>query len=96
MARQRRQKRRRDAAVEAMRRTFDAVPFDGRVAIGEGERDEAPMLFIGEELEVRLVSKVFHASTSPSILLNAPTIVLMTNPTPLLSCGCLEELAPRT
>ena len=39
-----------DAAVEAMRRTFDAVPFDGRVAIGEGERDEAPMLFIGEQL----------------------------------------------
>ena len=36
------------AAVEAMRRTFDKVPFDGRVAIGEGERDEAPMLFIGE------------------------------------------------
>ena len=39
-----------DAAVEAMRRTFDHVPFDGRVAIGEGERDEAPMLYIGEEL----------------------------------------------
>ena len=39
-----------DAAVEAMRQTFDAVPFDGRVAIGEGERDEAPMLYIGEEL----------------------------------------------
>ena len=39
-----------DAAVEAMRRTFDSVPFDGRVAIGEGERDEAPMLYIGEEL----------------------------------------------
>ena len=39
-----------DAAVEAMRRTFDKVPFDGRVAIGEGERDDAPMLFIGEEL----------------------------------------------
>ncbi len=38
------------AAVEAMRQTFDTVPFDGRVAIGEGERDEAPMLFIGEEL----------------------------------------------
>ena len=33
-----------------MRRTFDKVPFDGRVAIGEGERDDAPMLFIGEEL----------------------------------------------
>ena len=39
-----------DAAVEAMRRTFDHVPFDGRVAIGEGERDEAPMLYIGEPL----------------------------------------------
>ena len=38
------------AAVEAMRKTFDKVPFDGRVAIGEGERDEAPMLFIGEKL----------------------------------------------
>ena len=38
------------AAVEAMRKTFDKVPFDGRVAIGEGERDEAPMLFIGETL----------------------------------------------
>ena len=38
------------AAVEAMRMTFDAVPFDGRVAIGEGERDEAPMLYIGEKL----------------------------------------------
>lgn len=39
-----------DAAVQAMRRTFDPIPFDGRVAIGEGERDDAPMLFIGEEL----------------------------------------------
>lgn len=38
------------AAVEAMRLTFNEVPFDGRVAIGEGERDEAPMLFIGEPL----------------------------------------------
>ena len=39
-----------EAAVEAMRATFDNVPFDGRVAIGEGERDEAPMLWIGEPL----------------------------------------------
>ena len=38
------------AAVEAMRITFDNVPFDGRVAIGEGERDNAPMLYIGERL----------------------------------------------
>ena len=38
------------AAVEAMRAIFDEVPFDGRVAIGEGERDDAPMLWIGEPL----------------------------------------------
>jgi fructose-1,6-bisphosphatase class II len=36
------------AAVEAMRRALDAIPFYGRIVIGEGERDEAPMLFIGE------------------------------------------------
>ena len=35
-------------AVEAMRETLDRVPIDGRVVIGEGERDEAPMLYIGE------------------------------------------------
>ena len=33
-----------------MRAVFDTVPFDGRVAIGEGERDEAPMLYIGEKV----------------------------------------------
>ena len=38
------------AAVEAMRDVFDSIPFDGRVAIGEGERDDAPMLWIGEPL----------------------------------------------
>lgn len=38
------------AAVDAMRRAFDALAFDGRVVIGEGERDEAPMLYIGEEV----------------------------------------------
>ena len=43
-------KRADGAAVEAMRAVFDTVPFDGRVAIGEGERDDAPMLWIGEPL----------------------------------------------
>lgn len=38
------------AAVDAMRRAFDAIPFAGKVVIGEGERDEAPMLYIGEEV----------------------------------------------
>jgi len=39
-----------DAAVEAMRKAFEEVEIDGRIVIGEGERDEAPMLFIGEEV----------------------------------------------
>ena len=38
------------AAVEAMRKAFDELYMDGTVVIGEGERDEAPMLFIGEEV----------------------------------------------
>jgi fructose-1,6-bisphosphatase II len=38
------------AAVDAMRRFFNAVPMDGLVVIGEGEKDEAPMLFNGEQL----------------------------------------------
>ena len=37
-------------AVEAMRREMDSVPIDGTVVIGEGERDEAPMLYIGEKV----------------------------------------------
>ncbi|MDP6580605.1 MAG: class II fructose-bisphosphatase [Vicinamibacterales bacterium] len=37
-------------AVEAMRKILDRVPINGRVVIGEGERDEAPMLFIGEQV----------------------------------------------
>ena len=38
------------AAVEAMRKAFDTLAIDGTVVIGEGERDEAPMLFIGEKV----------------------------------------------
>ena len=37
-------------ATEAMRETMDTVPMKGRIVIGEGERDEAPMLYIGEEV----------------------------------------------
>ena len=37
-------------AVEAMRQVMDTVPMRGRIVIGEGERDEAPMLYIGEEV----------------------------------------------
>ena len=38
------------AAVKAMRRAFERVPARGTIVIGEGERDEAPMLFIGEKV----------------------------------------------
>src|ERR1700726_1957730 len=38
------------AAVDAMRRELNRLPIDGTVVIGEGERDEAPMLFIGEKV----------------------------------------------
>jgi fructose-1,6-bisphosphatase II / sedoheptulose-1,7-bisphosphatase len=38
------------AAVEAMRSALNQLPFDGTVVIGEGERDEAPMLYIGEKV----------------------------------------------
>jgi len=39
-----------DAAVEAMRAALNELPIDGTVMIGEGERDEAPMLYIGEKV----------------------------------------------
>ena len=38
------------AAVEAMRSAFNDLYMDGTVVIGEGERDEAPMLYIGEKV----------------------------------------------
>ena len=42
------------AAVEAMRKTFDDVEISGQIVIGEGERDKAPMLFIGEQVGIAL------------------------------------------
>ena len=39
-----------EVAVEAMRSTMDEVEMDGTIVIGEGERDEAPMLYIGEKV----------------------------------------------
>ena len=53
------------AAVDAMRRELNNLPIRGTVVIGEGERDEAPMLFIGERvgrntgLEVDIEGEVF-------------------------------------
>ena len=39
-------------ATEAMRTVMDSVPMDGTIVIGEGERDEAPMLYIGEKVGI--------------------------------------------
>src|SRR4051794_34118706 len=38
------------AAVQAMRQAFETVPIAGNIVIGEGERDKAPMLYIGERV----------------------------------------------
>ncbi len=46
------------AAVDAMRRELNKLPIDGTVVIGEGELDEAPMLFIGEEVGTKKGPKV--------------------------------------
>lgn len=41
-----------DAGTSAMRKVFDTIPMQGTVVIGEGEMDEAPMLYIGEQLGI--------------------------------------------
>jgi len=52
-------------AVEAMRKVMDTVPMDGTIVIGEGERDEAPMLFIGEK--VGLATREKAANRFPAV-----------------------------
>jgi fructose-1,6-bisphosphatase II / sedoheptulose-1,7-bisphosphatase len=77
------------AAVEAMRKAFDELDIDGTVVIGEGERDEAPMLYIGE--------KVGGAQgTGPKIdialdPLEGTTITAKAGPNALAVLACAEE-----
>ena len=77
------------AAVEAMRRAFDDLEIDGTVVIGEGGRDEAPMLYIGE--------KVGGAQgTGPKIdialdPLEGTTITAKAGPNALAVLACAEE-----
>jgi fructose-1,6-bisphosphatase II / sedoheptulose-1,7-bisphosphatase len=77
------------AAVEAMRAAFDELQIDGTVVIGEGERDEAPMLYIGE--------KVGGAQgTGPKIdialdPLEGTTITAKAGPNALAVLACAEE-----
>src|SRR5205085_11813778 len=51
-------------AVEAMRKVMDTVPMDGTIVIGEGERDEAPMLFIGEKVGMANAAKIAADASS--------------------------------
>ena len=46
------------AAVDAMRRELNKMPIEGTIVIGEGERDEAPMLYIGEKVGMNAGPKV--------------------------------------
>ena len=74
-------------AVEAMRREMDTVPIDGTVVIGEGERDEAPMLYIGEKVGLAHKDQPPTASgtrsTLPSTRWKARTCAPPARPTPL-------------
>ena len=48
-------------ATEAMRSVMDSVPMNGTIVIGEGERDEAPMLYIGEKVGKQGWQRVYPA-----------------------------------
>ncbi len=54
------------AAVETMRKCMDSVAIDGTIVIGEGERDEAPMLFIGEKVGIA-AHDAARAGTLPAV-----------------------------
>ncbi|MFL5236208.1 MAG: class II fructose-bisphosphatase [Rhizomicrobium sp.] len=79
------------AAVEAMRTAFNQLPIDGTVVIGEGERDEAPMLYIGEKvgsggLEVDIALDPLEGTTlTAKALPNALAVMAMAEPGTLLN-----------
>lgn len=77
------------AAVEAMRAALNELYMDGTVVIGEGERDEAPMLFIGEKVGSAI-------GTGPKIdialdPLEGTTITAKAGPNALAVLACAEE-----
>jgi fructose-1,6-bisphosphatase class II len=55
------------AAVQAMRTAFEAIPIKGRIVIGEGERDEAPMLYIGEPVGAPEAPGVEHPAVDIAV-----------------------------
>src|ERR1700751_1962211 len=75
-----------EMAVEAMRQTMDELQMDGTIVIGEGERDEAPMLYIGE--------KVGLATRAPNA--NFPAVDIAVDPlegTNLCATGAANSIA---
>ncbi len=79
------------AAVEAMRMAFNILPIDGTVVIGEGERDEAPMLYIGEKvgyggIPVDIALDPLEGTTlTAKALPNALAVMAMAEPGTLLN-----------
>jgi len=79
------------AAVEAMRSAFNALPISGTVVIGEGERDEAPMLYIGEKvgtggLAIDIALDPLEGTTlTAKALPNALAVMAMAEPGTLLN-----------
>ena len=79
------------AAVEAMRAAFNQLPISGTVVIGEGERDEAPMLYIGEKvgaggLDVDIALDPLEGTTLVAKALpNALAVMAMAEPGTLLN-----------
>ena len=77
------------AAVEAMRIAFDDLYMDGTVVIGEGERDEAPMLFIGEKVGGAIgKGPRIDIALDP---LEGTTITAKAGPNALAVLACAEE-----
>ena len=75
-----------EMAVEAMRQTMDELQMDGSIVIGEGERDEAPMLYIGE--------RVGLATRAPNA--NFPAVDIAVDPlegTNLCATGAANSIA---
>src|ERR1043166_657523 len=79
------------AAVEAMRAAFNVLPIDGTVVIGEGERDEAPMLYIGEKvgqggLAVDIALDPLEGTTlTAKAMANALAVMAMAEPGTMLN-----------
>ena len=78
-------------AVEAMRRVMDNVPIDGTIVIGEGERDEAPMLYIGEK--VGMVNAKNNAGPRPDRFTEVDIAVDPLEGTNLCATGAANAIA---